>query len=214
MPPGDKSYMGQAPALYGESEIVQQASGADVLTITGHSSMASDFLVLRTNVTLGSTRGDTEKFVVGSSGEVRTQQQLVATFSTTVLGNSTVPPLSATRSGQTIYVAGFSSGVTLTLPAAAAGLCYNIVVGPGNASVVTVSATAGGDIIRPPGASGGTSAQALEAVSTRVSRLKLTAINATSWLAEENLHISSAWTSGNDHLGDIGGRWVIGSTIA
>ena len=61
MPVGKSSYDGLAPALLGESEIVQQTAATDVLTVTGASGQTGDFLVLRNS-------SNTELFVVSASG--------------------------------------------------------------------------------------------------------------------------------------------------
>jgi len=55
--------MGYAPALYGESEIVQQTAATDVLTITGASGQSGDVLVIR-------DLDNNEMLYIDSSGDI------------------------------------------------------------------------------------------------------------------------------------------------
>src|SRR3990167_4185323 len=80
MPTGFQSGQeGNAVPLSGEAEMRIASSGTDGLTLTGHSSMstAADFLVFRTYVPEGTTGAASEKFVVGSSGELKLFQRSV-----------------------------------------------------------------------------------------------------------------------------------------
>lgn len=63
MTKGTKTYEGLAVPLLGESEIVQQTLGTDILTITGAGSQTGDFLVC-------SASDGTENLVISSSGLV------------------------------------------------------------------------------------------------------------------------------------------------
>lgn len=60
---GSDGYQGLAVPLFGESEIVQQNSGNDILTITRSSGNTDDFLVMRDS-------GGQEYFVVYSNGRL------------------------------------------------------------------------------------------------------------------------------------------------
>ncbi len=214
MPPGNQSgQAGAAVPLYGESEIRQQSSGVDVLTITGHSSMAAgaDFLALRGNVPEGSTIATTERFVVGSSGQLRTHQKLVVAHSTVIDGNSTLGALSATNSGQVHTYGGFSSGLTVALPAAAAGLMFTIVQEGAMAGALTITSTAGGDIRAPFLASGLSTGQAVTPPTTVAGMAAVfLAVNATTWQMLPAIN----GIQGSSAVGSISGCWIAGSTIA
>jgi len=61
MAEGNKTYDGLAVPLFGESEIKQQTAATDILTLTGATSQAGDFLVCQTAT-------GTENMVISSSG--------------------------------------------------------------------------------------------------------------------------------------------------
>lgn len=63
MAEGSDTYKGLAVPLWGESEIVQQTAGNDILTLTAVTGASGDFLVAQ-------TAGGGEVFVVGAAGEV------------------------------------------------------------------------------------------------------------------------------------------------
>jgi hypothetical protein len=118
------------------------SSGIDGVTITGHSSMstAANFLVLRAFDEAGATRADMERFVVGSSGEIRTHQKSVVNVSTA----STAPTLGASQSGGVFVLGNWTSGPRVLLPAPERGLVYTIIQASGGTShALHVSATRG-----------------------------------------------------------------------
>lgn len=142
MPTGfNVGLLGNSVPLSGGAEMRGESSGLDALTITGHSSMstAADFLVLRADAPEGTTGSRTEKFSIGSSGQLRQYKRHVVDAATA----TTTPSLGASQSGQVLQLAHFSSGVRVLLPAPVLGLTYTIVVGADNASVVSVSSTRG-----------------------------------------------------------------------
>ena len=144
MPTGFRSgQAGNAVPLSGEAEIRAESSALDVLTVTGHSSMSTavGFIVLRSNVEVGSTSNRADLFKIGSSGQLSLYQKHVVA-NTTVSG-STAPTLGASQSGQVHTYGGYSSGVRVLLPAPEPGLTYTIIFGADNASVVSVSSTRG-----------------------------------------------------------------------
>lgn len=59
---GTSTYKGLAVPLNGECEIKQDTAATDFITLTGDSSIAGDFLVLRA--------GATEKFVIDANGSI------------------------------------------------------------------------------------------------------------------------------------------------
>jgi len=61
MAEGNKTYMGLAVPLFGESVIEQQTAATDILTLTGADSQSGDFLVCQSST-------GTEKFVVAYDG--------------------------------------------------------------------------------------------------------------------------------------------------
>lgn len=63
MAEGNKTYMGLAVPLRGESEIMQETAATDVLTITATTGASGDFLVCQ-------TAGGGEVFVVDAAGAV------------------------------------------------------------------------------------------------------------------------------------------------
>jgi hypothetical protein len=65
MATGTKTFKGLAVPLSGESEILQETLGTDILTLRGVASQSADFLVCRNNSL-------TEKFVVDVNGKVTT----------------------------------------------------------------------------------------------------------------------------------------------
>ena len=63
MAEGIRTWDGAAVPLLGESEIKQQDAAADILTVTGATSMTGDFVVLQ-------TVSGSEVFVIGSAGQL------------------------------------------------------------------------------------------------------------------------------------------------
>lgn len=143
---GSKSgQAGESVSLQGESEIRQQSSAADALTITLASGVTSTAggqgLVVRRFAPEGAS-GGTEAFVVEYDG-VRGRRHIVAMSSA-----SSAITLSASDSGGFIVVPGFSSGATITLPAVAAGLSYELyMLGAPASGVVAVKAATTGTMV-------------------------------------------------------------------
>ena len=220
MPVGSDTYRGLALPNQGEAELRGRSTDLDLLTLTGPSSQARDFLVLRSQVPAGSTRTDTELFNIGSSGELRAYQYLVRTISTlggTDAANSTVMTLTAALSGGVYFTGAFSSGVNFVLPnitALGAGITYTIVQGVGASSHgANITSTAGAADIFWGLTSVASSAQALMARTTAVgSAVTLISMSTNRWLAMPHLNISTAWSTTNDQITDIGGIWGAGTT--
>jgi len=208
MPTGFQSgQAGNAVPLSGEAEIRNASSGTDVLTITGHSSMstAADFLVLRGDILEGSSGSATERFSVGSSGQLRQYKRYARTESTA----STAPTLGASQSGQVVTYAGFTSGPRVLLPAPVPGLTYTLIQGAAMAShALHVSATRGTNAeIRAPFRASGlstalvvgapTTVAGMAAVFVAVSTLTWQMFPAINGIEETSIvsEISGCWTS-------------------
>jgi len=91
MAEGNKTYDGLAVPLFGESEIKQQTAATDILTLTGATSQAGDFLVCQTAT-------GTENLVISSSGLI-----------TSVVG------ISAASLGVTLSSSGTTGALTVTV---------------------------------------------------------------------------------------------------
>jgi hypothetical protein len=144
---GNKSgQAGGAVPLLGESEIRQQSSAADALTITLASGVTSTAggqgFVVRRWVAEGTSGGGVEPFAVEYDG-VRGRRHIVALSSA-----STAITISASQSGALITVPGFTSGATITLPAMEAGLSYEFyVAGTVSSGIITISAATAGTLV-------------------------------------------------------------------
>ena len=97
---GTCTFNSQAVPLNGESEIVQQTLGTDILTITGATSQTGDFLVCRNSA-------GTEVFSINSSGDLDVNGDLV------LVNSGTVAPSTATLSDGGVYL--YSAGGTVRL---------------------------------------------------------------------------------------------------
>ena len=71
MAEGTSTFMGLAPALLGESEIIQQTAATDIVTITGAASQTGDFIVCQNS-------SGAEVFVVSSSGGITARTYTLA----------------------------------------------------------------------------------------------------------------------------------------
>lgn len=89
MAEGTKTYKGLAVPLYGESEIQQQDSATDILTITGASAQLGDFLVCQNS-------SGTEQFVVDKDGNTSLAGKIEKMVITTVALASLASNASAT----------------------------------------------------------------------------------------------------------------------
>ena len=83
MTEGKDAYKGLAVPLFGDCEIKARTIGTDILTLTGKTSQAGDFLVCRTG-----TGASSEEFSVDVSGNV-TAGSIGATGGTTLTGVAT-----------------------------------------------------------------------------------------------------------------------------
>jgi hypothetical protein len=106
MATGNKSYEGLAVPLFGESNIVADTAGNDILTITGAGSHTGDFLVCRDS-------DETELAVIDIAGNITgtsldiTGQVEVASIAVTGIGTEDIP---LGQAGITTYsVAGLTS---------------------------------------------------------------------------------------------------------
>ena len=215
MPTGFQSGQdGNVLPLSGEAEMRSASSGTDLLTMTGHSSQSTgaDFLVLRTNVVEGTTGGGNyERFVVGSSGELKNYKDYVVVSATTIGGTgTTAPTLGASQSGQVIVYQNWSSGPRVLLPAPEPGLVFTVIQASGlTGHALHVSATRGASAeIRAPFRGSGLStalvvgapttvagmAAMFVAVSTLVWQL-FPAINGTQGTSAVASDLSGMWTS-------------------
>lgn len=106
MAEGNKTYKGLAVPLNGESEIKQTTAAADILTLTGATSQAGDFLVAQNS-------SGTEKFVVDKNGYITLSR---ANFGTSV----TTPPTTGLTKGE-VFVVWSTSSPVLALCTSTAG---------------------------------------------------------------------------------------------
>jgi hypothetical protein len=113
MATGTKGFKGLAVPLNGESQIQQITAADDILTITGASGQAGDFLVCENS-------SGTEKFYVDASGNIVTTGNISATGTLTVTGNRiklgsalTTAPTTGLTKGDMFVIFG---GTTATAP--------------------------------------------------------------------------------------------------
>ena len=197
---------GNAVPLSGEAEMRLASSGLDGLTITGHSSMstAADFLVLRSFTSEASTGSGTEKFVIGSSGQLRTSKRYAVVDSTA----STAPTLGASQSGQVHIYAGYPDGCRVLLPAPAPGLTYTVIQGSANDTAgIAVSATRGTAAeIRAPFRGSGLSTALVVGAPTTVAGMAavFVAVSTLVW----QLFPAINGLSGTSATGEISGPWT------
>ena len=103
MAEGTSTFMGLAPALLGESEIVQQTAATDIVTITGAASQTGDYIVAQNST-------GTEHFVVSSSGLVTAKGINLSGVSTFSAG--TVIDLAISSTVSTNYGISFTLGAS------------------------------------------------------------------------------------------------------
>jgi len=220
MPTGfNSAQAGNAVPLSGETEMRMASSGTDALTITGHSSMSTgaDFLVFRTYVPEGTTGAASEKFVVGSSGELRqfkynvlnlTSGPNVGQWPTTF---STAITLASTDSGKVFNFYGFASALHVHLPAPTPGMNFTIVQSSEHAAILTVHSTVGAADIRAPfRGSGLSTAQAVTPPTTVAGMAAMfVAISTLTW----QMFPAINGLQGTSVTGEISGCWIAGSTI-
>ena len=219
MPTGFQSgQAGNAVPLSGEAELRIGSSGTDGLTVTGHSSMstAADFLVLRTYVPEGTTGAASEKFVVGSSGELKLYQNAVLNLTSGANANqwpttfSTAITLASTDSGKVFNFYGFASALTITLPVPTPGLNYTIIQSSAHGAVLTVTSTLGGDIRAPFRGSVLSTAQAVTPPTTVAGMAALfVAISTLTW----QMFPAINGIEGTSAVGEVSGCWIAGSTV-
>ena len=89
MPEGSDTYKGLAVPLWGESEIVQQVAGNDILTLTAITGGTGDFLVAQ-------TAGGGEVFVLGAAGEATFASSVTLTNNRLIFGAAGTPTTAPT----------------------------------------------------------------------------------------------------------------------
>jgi hypothetical protein len=97
MAEGNDTYKGLAVPLYGQSEIIQQTLGEDIITLTGASSQTGDFLVCQSSA-------GAEKFVADKDGNV----ELGGKVSKMVLGTVALGSLASDASA-TVALSGITT---------------------------------------------------------------------------------------------------------
>ena len=135
--------MGLAPALLGESEIIQQTAATDILSITGAASQSGDFIVAQNST-------GTELFVVSSSGLVTAKGLNLSGVSTFAAG--TVIDLTISSTVSTNY------GISFTLGASAVAdalFKYTAGITGATTSVFQVSSSNGPSYLLSVGTSAG-----------------------------------------------------------
>src|SRR3990167_1693311 len=220
MPTGFQSGQeGNALPLSGETEMRIASSGTDGLTIAGHSSMstAADFLVLRTYVPEGTTGPASEKFVVGSSGELKLFQYSVLNLTSGAnVGQwssafSTAITLGASDSGKVFNFAGFASALKIALPAPTPGLNYTIVQSSAHGAILKVSATnAGAYDIRAPFRGSGLSTASVVSPPTTIAGMAAVfiAVSTLTWQLFPAINGIEGASAG----GEISGCWISGTS--
>ena len=101
MAEGSETYKGLAVPLFGESEIVQQTIGNDILTLTGKASMSGDFFVCQNSA-------GTELAYIDVSGNIVAAADVQAA-SLTITGIGTLDFTAANVGTVTFAVAGLTS---------------------------------------------------------------------------------------------------------
>ncbi len=122
MAEGNKSYMGLAVPLLGESEIKAQDATPDILTLTGASGTTADFLVCQHRT------ATTEKVVIAYDGAITTLGAVVGA-SLDVTGQVEAASLAVTGIA------------TADIPLGAAGITTYSVAGLATTDVVVISPT-------------------------------------------------------------------------
>ena len=143
MTEGTSTFMGLAPALLGESEIIQQTAATDILSITGAASQSGDFIVAQNST-------GTELFVVSSSGLVTAKGLNLSGVSTFAAG--TVIDLTISSTVSTNY------GISFTLGASAVAdalFKYTAGITGATTSVFQVSSSNGPSYLLSVGTSAG-----------------------------------------------------------
>ena len=219
MPTGFQSgQAGNTLPLSGEAEMRIASSGLDGLTMTGHSSMstAADFLVLRTYVPEGTTGSASEKFSIGSSGQLRQYKQSVLNLTSGANAGqwgttfSTLITLGTSDSGKVIAFNTFTSALRVALPAPNPGLTFTIIQASG-CSVVGVSAThAGAYDIRAPFRGSGLSTASVVSPPTTVAGAAavFVAISTVTWQLFPAINGIEGASAG----GEISGCWIVGTS--
>ena len=221
MPTGFQSGQeGNAVPLSGEVEMRIASSALDGLTMTAHSSMstAADFLVLRAFVPEGTTGAASERFVIGSSGELRQYQQSVLNLTSGAnVGQwgstfSTIITLGSSDSGKVFNFAGFASALRVVLPAPNPGLTYTIIQSSAHGAVLVVDSTAAGASyeIRAPFRGSGLSTAAVVSPPTTVAGMAavFVAISTLTW----QLFPAINGIQGASAASEISGPWIAVAT--
>ena len=180
-------------------------------------STAADFLVLRTYVPEGTTGAASEKFVVGSSGELKLYQNAVLNLTSGANAGqwpttfSTAITLGSTDSGKVFNFYGFASALTITLPVPTPGLNYTIIQSSDHAALLTVHSTVGAADIRAPfRGSWLSTAQAVTPPTTVAGMAALfVAISTLTW----QMFPAINGIEGTSAVGEISGCWIAGSTV-
>src|SRR3990167_11253866 len=201
-----------------ETEMRIASSDLDGLTMTALSSMstAADFLVLRTYVAEGTTGSASEKFVIGSSGQLR--QFKYSALNLTSGANagqwgstfSTVITLGSSDSGKVLNFSGFASALRIALPAPTPGMVFTIVQSSG-CSVVGVSAThAGAYDIRAPFRGSGLSTASVVSPPTTIAGMAAVfiAVSTLTWQLFPAINGIEGASAG----GEISGCWISGTS--
>lgn len=169
---GNRSYEGMSVPLKGESQIVQETLGNDILVIEGAASQSGDFLVCRDS-------SETEKVYVTKDGNAVMRNLTVAgSITGTFAGAAATAYATDLAISPAISTAELSKGsagaYTLAVPGAAYWPKFlTIYSSSAQAHVVTVDGLSGGDTLTFGGAAGDS--------------VTLKAISATEWvMVEEN----------------------------
>lgn len=205
------AYKGLGVPLAGESRI-QQESTKDVLTLEHSSANVGRFITFRdsfdsslngkpsTLATNDVAWFDADGGLVSAVGK----QFGVETLSTA----STAVTITSTQSGKLLVSNGMTSGVTITLPTAVAGLSYIILQGAGHTSVaLTVLGSSDGDILFGGGGNTtlATSGVGIRANTTARGQLaELVAYAANSWLLIPAVNT----LAGTSVTGEAAGGWI------
>ena len=108
MAEGNKTFLGLAVPLLGESEIKQQTLGDDILTITGAASQTGDFLVCQDSA-------GTEKFVVTKDGAITKMGMSTIALASLASNASATVALSGLTTAEMVQIFARSKG-TAPLP--------------------------------------------------------------------------------------------------
>jgi len=201
------SYKGLAVPLDGESKI-QQVSTKDVLTFEHSTANAGRFITFRDSINSslngnGSTLTASDLAWVNSNG-VFVSANLVENASSA----SSVVTLTTEQNNEIIVVPGFSSGMSVQLPAPTAGLKFTIVQSTGHTSTpMQVLASSDVDMLFAGGGKSSMATTAIGAVAQTTAQgasADFIGLSAVRWLIIPHINV----LDGSSAVAEASGGWA------